>query len=134
MNTASLPSSSAANDICGHAQSLQLQLDALRRLLLDAAKAISTSDAQHVQSVCEALTAYAVNLRPSWGELFSTRDLRSIQSEQEHRILLRSLLEARAFYVASMRRWRRSLRLRRSLLEMRTDLPAYDGDELFRGY
>jgi hypothetical protein len=133
MNAVSVSASSTANNPYADMQSLALQLDTLRQLLLNAVQAIFTSDAPQVQTACEELTALAANLRPAWGELFPNQNnMTAMEAEQKRQLLLRPLFDARALYLASMRRWRRSLRLRRSLLEMQMEAPAYGGDELSR--
>ena len=133
MNTASAPGCSPLKAPCADPQSPAAQVDALRQLLLQAARAMCSSDAPQVQTACEELTQFAVNLRPAWGELLPGRNhLTAAEAEQQRQSLLRPLLDARAVYLAILRRWRRSLRLRRSLLEMHMDLPAVGGDELSR--
>ena len=131
MNAAAVASPAAENALVP-AQSLAMQLEALRVLLLNMSRAITSGDALQVQAASEELTTLAVNLRPAWGELFPERNrIATLESEQGRQRLLLPLLEARAQYLAVLRRWRRSLRLRRSLLEMQVEAPD-NVDELSR--
>jgi len=132
MNAASLAPSSPGNHTLAAAGSLAMQLEALRSLLASATNAIGSGDVLQVQAASEELTQLAVNLRPAWGELFPDRNsIVTLESEQRRQRLVLPLLEARAHYLAALRRWRRSLRLRRSLLEMRMEAPDHV-DELSR--
>ncbi len=133
MNPTSISAFPNSMNLAADTPSVVMQLDALRLLLLNAAQAISAGDAPQVQAICEELTAFAVNLRPAWGELFPNRSgMTAMEYEQQRQRIVLPLLEARALYLAGLRRWRRSMRLRRSLVEMQTDAPAYGGDELSR--
>jgi hypothetical protein len=110
-----------------------LQAEKLRLLLLDAAQSLSSGDTSEVQRAAEELTRMAASLRPAFGELFpNPSGLAPMEVEQQRRRLLLPLLEARAFYLAGLRRWRRCLHLRRSLIEMKSDAPAYGEAELSR--
>lgn len=111
---------------------LDSQLASVLQLVLNAAQALCDGDASRVQDVCEDLTHMATNLQPAWGELVLRDGGTKIDLEQERQRLLLPLLEARALYLAALRRWRRSLCLRRSLLEMQSESPAYGADELSR--
>ena len=112
---------------------LAMQVEALRQLLLAAAQSLCGSDACEVQHASEELTRFAVNLRPAFGELLpNPSGMPALEIEQQRRPVLLPLLEARAFYLAGLRRWRRSLRLRRSLVEMQSDAPATGKAELSR--
>lgn len=115
------------------APAVAMQLDSLRGLLLRAAEALCAGDASQIQQACEDLTSAVVNLRPAFGELFPNRNGMALaESEQQRRRLLLPVLEARAFYLAALRRCRRGLFLRRNLMEMRRDAPTYGGTEISR--
>lgn len=125
--------SSPADNLHADAQSPAIQLDALRTLLLNVAEAICSGDAPRVMAASAQLTALVVNLTPAWGELFPDgKHTAAMESEQQRLRVLLPMLEARALCLAALRRWRRSLRLRRSLLDMQTEVPACAGDELSR--
>lgn len=112
---------------------LAMELESLRLLLVQGAEALSAGDALQVQQDCNQLAAAAVNLRPAFAELFPNRDgLSPVDCEQQRRRLLQPLLQARAFYLAALRRWRRSLSLRRSLMEMHNGAPTYERTEVSR--
>jgi len=111
------------------------ELDSLRLLLLQTAEALGRGDAFEVERACNDLSSGAVNLRPAFGDLFPNRNgALSVDCEQARRRLLLPLLEARALYLAALRRWRRSLSLRRSLLDIRRDTLAYGEAEVSRWY
>lgn len=110
-----------------------MELEGLRLLLLRAADALGGGNALQVQQACNDLASGAVNLRPAFGELFPNRNgVSSVECEQQRRRLLLPVLEARAVYLAALRRWRRSLCLRRSLMDIERDASAYDEVEVSR--
>ncbi len=120
-------------DLTPEASPVAMELDSLRLLLLRAAEAMCAGDASQVQQACNDLSRTAVNLRPALGELFPNRN-GAVESDQQRRRVLLPLLEARAFYLAALRRWRRSLSLRRSLMDMQRDAPQYEEAEVSRWY
>lgn len=126
---ASLPA--LANDLIDD-QSPPAQLEALRQLLHDGAQALSTGDALQAEAACSDLTRLAINLQPAFAALFPEHEARKGLGQEERQRLLLPLMEARAFYLAALRRWRRSLRLRQSLLEMQSESSAHGADELSR--
>ena len=133
MNATSISALPAAANLPAEAPSVAMQVETLRLLLLGAAQALCGSDVPQVQKACDELTSAAVNLRPAWGDLFPNRSsVAAVECEQQRQRLLLPLLEARAFYLAGLRRWRRCLRLRHSLMDMQTDAPAYGDAELSR--
>ena len=126
--------SASANSLT-EAASMAGELDSLRLLLVRAGEALGTGDALQVQQACNELASRAVNLRPAFAELFPPRPGGlPVESEQQRRRLFQPLLEARAFYRAALRRWRRSLALRRALLEMQNATAGYEEAEVSRWY
>ena len=108
-------------------------LESLRSLLLRGAQALYQDDASQLQTECDKLTTFVENLRPVFGKLFpDCDDLAPVQMDQQRRRVLRSVLEARALYLAAMRRCQRSVRLRRSLFDIRLESSADNADELSR--
>ena len=123
----------ASAGLASDGSGLGVELDSLRVLLLRAAEALCAGDAVEVQQACNQLASGAVNLRPAFGELLPNRSgLTPVECEQRRRRILLPLLEARAFYLAALRRWRRSLCLRRNLMDLRRDAPACDEAEVSR--
>lgn len=107
---------------------ITVELESLRLLLLRAAEALGRDDASQVERTCNDLHTRSVDLSPAFGELLPNRNgLSPVESEQQCRRLLVPLLEARAFYLAALRRWRRNLFLRRSLMKMQRDPLANNG-------
>jgi len=110
-----------------------MELDRLRFLLLRGAEALCAGQGFEVEQACNQLASSVVNLRPAFAELFPDRNnLLSVDCEQQRRRLLQPVLEARAFYLAALRRWHRSLSLRRSLMEMQDLAPTYQDVEVSR--
>ncbi|MFZ0705999.1 MAG: hypothetical protein WAM71_10385 [Candidatus Korobacteraceae bacterium] len=133
MTSTSIGALSAPAGLASDSSGLGVELDSLRLLLLRGAEALGAGDAVEVQQACNELASGAVNLRPSFGELFPNRNgLTSVECEQRRRRILLPVLEARAFYLAALRRWRRSLCLRRNLMDLRRDAPAGDEAEVSR--
>ena len=127
---------------------LQQQLEALRLLLRKTAESLCAADPAEVEKNAAELTSLALAARSSWPAAMSetsqtvakqepqscssARELAIADLEQKRRLLLLSLFEARALYLAALRRWRRSLRLRRSLLNLHAGDGSYGEAEFSR--
>ncbi len=133
MSTTSVSALPGPDNSVPNGPGLAMELESLRLLLVQAAEALSAGDALQVQQDCNQLVDTAVNLRPAFAELFPNRNgMSPVDCEQQRRRLLQPLLQARAFYLAALRRWRRSLSMRRSLMEMQNAAPTYEQTEVSR--
>jgi len=104
----------------------EMQLESLRLLLLKTAESLCAGDAVAVEKAATKLMDLAAQSSSM------ARELAIADFEQKRRLLLLPLLEARAHYLATLRRWRRSLRLRRSLLNLQTGDGSYGNAEVSR--
>ncbi len=131
-NMVALPT--PANSITARSP-IAMALEGLRLLLLRAAEAMGAGDASEVSRLCDEVANSEVNLRPPFGELFTGCNGSSlIEVEQQRRRVLLPLLEARAFYLAALRRWRRNLCMRRSLMRAQRETLADDDADGSRWY
>ncbi len=129
MNATSISGSPAHASQPAAVPALATEMESLRLLLLGAAEALCAGDASEVQQMCNQLTNLAVNLRPAFSEFFPNGSaMAAIELEQQRQRVLLPLLQARALYLAGLRRWRRALRLRRNLVEMQTGAPFGDAE------
>jgi uncharacterized protein YjiS (DUF1127 family) len=107
---------------------ISVQLTTLRRLLLAAGESLCRQQADQVREHCAQLVAYVLQSHPKLTELGQSRTPAGESAENIRTALLR-VFEARAFYLAGMRHWRRVMRLRRALRQSSEDAFGY-GDDL----
>jgi len=113
-------------------EDFDLQLQALARLLFAAADSLCSGESEQVRGDCRQLSDFVSQLRVASAGLLARLPSATHGEPMRRQAALLRAMEARAKYMAGLRRWRRALVLRRSLLGLRSDTPGYNNDELSR--
>lgn len=110
---------------------LATQLLTLHQLLQVVAQSMCTDEAVGVEEASVRIAMLAGQTNRLLADLQMPDTAAAVCAGNEGRRALLSVIEARAFFVAALRRWRRAMHLRRASLQS-TQEPAGYGEELTR--
>ena len=100
------------------------QMTVVRDLMMAAARSIFQNRPEVLLGACHEIATAAAALQLELCEMQS-QSLPATAREERNRLLWQ-LFAARAFFDAALRRWRRSLMLRRNLLRLRDESLSFD--------